>query len=172
MLVTIVAQAKFAAGVQQFIDKLGAETAPETCQEDGCSRLRVAQSVFCGAHHVKQLQEIGAFPRHPRDTSRERVRLWAADGANILDRETLTRIEETLERAPIIVEHWFYYGSRAPDRLIFDDYKDFQEYLAEKARPGDAFHIWDFGALCREDNELARGKYPDDEGCVPQWGAY
>lgn len=167
-----VAVAAFAAGIQQFMDRLGEETGPEICQEDGCSRLRVAQSAFCRVHHVKQLQESGVFSGQPRDTSKDRVRLWIADGPNILDKETLTKIEETLERAPIIVEHWFYYGSRAPERLIFDDYEYFQEYLAEKARPGDSFHLWDFGALCRNDNELAHGKYPNDEGCVPRWGAY
>lgn len=41
-----------------------------------------------------------------------------------------------------------------------------------KARPGDAFHVWDFADLCRDNNTLADGKYPDAEGRVPSRGAY
>jgi hypothetical protein len=97
---------------------------------------------------------------------------WSKDGRSILSPEALQLIKSTLERTHIIVEHWFFYGSRAPDRLIFEDFADFEEYLSKKAQPGDAFHVWDYGALCRDDNVLTHGKYPDSDGAVPRKGAY
>jgi hypothetical protein len=76
------------------------------------------------------------------------------------------------EVGPVIVEHWFYYGSRSPDRLVFEDYDEFLEYLRANAKPGDALHVWEFPRVCRDDNTLAHGKYPDAEGRVPKGGAY
>ena len=93
-------------------------------------------------------------------------------GQSILDENTLQIIQSVLEQSPIIVEHWFYRGSRSPDRLVFDDFDAFREYLDHSARPGDAIHIWRFDVLCRDDNELAYGKYPDSKGRVPKHGAY
>jgi hypothetical protein len=97
---------------------------------------------------------------------------WSVHGRNILTPEKRAAIRECLERSPIIVEHWFYYGGRSPDRLIFDDIEDFDDYLQSRARPGDAFHIWEFATLCRDDDTVANGKYPDADGCVPEQGAY
>lgn len=97
---------------------------------------------------------------------------WNADGAKITAPETLDAIRRCLDDSPIIVEHWFYRGSRGPDRLIFDDYDDFLEYLNTHARAGDSIHTWNFAALCLDDNELAHGKCPDDNGLVPRRGAY
>ena len=98
---------------------------------------------------------------------------WTSDGGKILSPENLASIRETLENeGPIIVEHWFYYGSRAPDRFIFDDFDDFVEYVQTKSRIGDAFHVWSFASVCKDGNEIARGKFPDDDGCVPRKGAY
>jgi hypothetical protein len=70
------------------------------------------------------------------------------------------------------LEHWHYYGSRSPDRLVFDDLNDFMGDVLGRARIGDAFHVWSFTAVCRDDNELASGKFPDEDGCVPEKGAY
>jgi hypothetical protein len=98
---------------------------------------------------------------------------WLIDGRNILSPDRMALIEEVLEKeGPIIVEHWFYYGSRAPDRFVFDDYESLREYLTTSARPGDAIHIWSFAQLCRDDNTLVDGKYPDSVGRVPKGGAY
>jgi hypothetical protein len=98
---------------------------------------------------------------------------WSTDGRNILSADRMEAVRKVLEdKGPVIVEHWFYYGSRAPDRIVFEEYEQFVEYLNTKARPGDAFHIWDFADLCRDDNSLANGKYPDAEGRVPARGAY
>lgn len=98
---------------------------------------------------------------------------WSADGRNILSPDRMDAVRKVLEdQGPVIVEHWFYYGARAPDRIVFDDYEQFIAYLKTMARPGDAFHIWNFADLCRDDNTLVNGKYPDAEGRVPARGAY
>ena len=97
---------------------------------------------------------------------------WSVQGRNILDPAKLSRIRDCLERSPVIVEHWFYRLGRSPRRLVFDDFEDFEQYLRKEARPGDAFHVWEFASLCRDENAIANGKYPDSEGRVPEKGAY
>jgi len=98
---------------------------------------------------------------------------WSAEGRNILSPERMAAIRKVLEeKGPVIVEHWFYYGSRSPHRLVFEAYDDVVEYLKTKARPGDALHVWDYAEVCRDENTLANGKYPDADGRVPARGAY
>ena len=98
---------------------------------------------------------------------------WRPDGKKILSPENLAVIERTLEdEGPIILEHWHYYGSRAPDRFIFADMDEFIAYVETKSVIGDAYHVWSFAAVCRDDNEIAHGKFPDEDGCVPRKGAY
>lgn len=98
---------------------------------------------------------------------------WSTEGRNILSPDRLSAVRDVLKNVgPVIVEHWFYYGSRAPDRLVFEDYDKFLDYLTANARPGDALHVWSFAQVCRDDNTLADGKYPDPQGRVPKRGAY
>jgi hypothetical protein len=98
---------------------------------------------------------------------------WSSERHNILSPDRLSAIREVLENSgPIIVEHWFYYGSCSPDRIVFDDYDKFLDYLNAKARPGDALYVWSFAQVCRDDNSLVDGKYPDRHGRVPKGGAY
>ena len=98
---------------------------------------------------------------------------WSTSGpTNFLSPDVLARIKSELERGPVIVEHWHYRGSRAPDRLVFEDFEDVVEYAQTKARPGDAFHVWAFAGLCRDENTLASGKIPDAQGRTPKRGAY
>lgn len=98
---------------------------------------------------------------------------WTPDGRKILSPENLAAIRATLDKeGPIIVEHWFYYGSRAPDRFILEDCDDFVEYVQTNSRIGDAFHVWSFFAVCKDETEIASGKVPDEDGCVPRKGAY
>lgn len=98
---------------------------------------------------------------------------WSPEGRNILAPDLLAAIRRTLnEIGPVIVEHWFYYGSRSPDRLVFEDFDKLLDYLKTTARPGDALHVWDFSQVCRADNSLTNGKYPDPRGRVPKGGAY
>jgi hypothetical protein len=96
---------------------------------------------------------------------------WTTGGKNVLAPEVLQKIEVTLKNSPVIVEHWFYRGGRAPARLVFDDYEDFIGYINSTSKPGDAIYVWDF-SLCREDNHLAMGKVPDAQGRTPRRGAY
>ena len=98
---------------------------------------------------------------------------WTKDGDSILAPERLTQIHRVLDDVgPIIVQHWFYYGARAPDLLAFNNSDDFDEYLKTKVAPGDAIDVWSFDACCKVENALARAKYPDAEGRVPLGGAY
>ena len=97
---------------------------------------------------------------------------WGTEAPSILSPERLATIRQTLEQSPIIVEHWFFYGSCAPDRLVFDDYELFEEYMRTHTQPGDAIHVWRYDALCRDDNELTHGKCTDAEGLTPKRGAY
>lgn len=98
---------------------------------------------------------------------------WTPDGPKILSDENLEIIRKTLENeGPIIVEHWFYRGSRSPDRFVFEELDDFVEYVHSKARPGDAFHVWSFYLICTDEKVIAHGKHPDRDGRVPKKGAY
>ncbi|MBA4149837.1 MAG: hypothetical protein H0X66_17115 [Verrucomicrobia bacterium] len=97
---------------------------------------------------------------------------WGFDAPSISSPERLAAIKQALEQSPIIVEHRFYRGSCAPDRLVFEDYEVFTEYLHAKVRPGDSLWFWRFDQLCRDDNCLTHGKFPDTDGMVPSGGAY
>lgn len=98
---------------------------------------------------------------------------WSVNGNKTNDPAALDAIRQCLDKeGPIIVEHMHYRGSRAPDRLVFDDIDDFTSYLDINAIAGDAIHVWSFGAVCRDDNELVGGKCPDENGMIPKRGAY
>lgn len=97
---------------------------------------------------------------------------WTVGGRNITSPESLEIVRQTLEEAPIIMEHWFFYGSSSPDRLVFDDFDNFIEYLNTKAFAGDAIHIWNFSEVCKDDNTITNGKCPAEDGRIPKKGAY
>ena len=97
---------------------------------------------------------------------------WSKTGPNILSSEALAKIEAVLEQAPVILEHWFYRSSSAPDRLIFDDYEGFLTYLKSNSHPGDKIYVWNFAELCKDDNHVVAGKYPDAIGRTPRLGPY
>lgn len=97
---------------------------------------------------------------------------WGHDAPNVLAPETLAAIKRAFEGSSLIVEHHFLFGSRAPDSFVFDDFEDFEEYVQEKVRPGDDLWFWRYHDLCRDDNAVTHGKYPDAEGKVPTGGAY
>jgi hypothetical protein len=51
---------------------------------------------------------------------------WSVEGRKITSPEALDAIRRCLENeGPIIVEHWFYRGSSAPDRAVFNDFDAF-----------------------------------------------
>jgi hypothetical protein len=97
---------------------------------------------------------------------------WGYTARNIRSEERLSLIRGALEKSPIILEHWFYRMGRRPERKVFDDFEDFTDYLATHVQPGDALHVWRFDQVCRNDNALTSGKYPDTDGMVPERGAY
>lgn len=98
---------------------------------------------------------------------------WRPDGRKITDAENLEAIRTVLtSEGPIILEHWFYRGSCAPDRFIFDDFDELVTYLSDHTFAGDAIHVWSFASACTNDNTLAYGKCPDENGLVPKRGAY
>ena len=98
---------------------------------------------------------------------------WVTDGVKITAPETLQAIRKVLEdEGPIVVEHWFYRGASAPDRIVFDDFDDFMEYLDSRASAGDAINVWSFAETCTQKNRLAHGKCSDHQGRVPKKGAY
>lgn len=98
---------------------------------------------------------------------------WTADGRKINSPEALETIQQCLDKeGSVIIEHWFYRGSSAPNRAVFDDFEGFMAYLDEHAFAGDIIDVWSFSALCRADNTLISGKCPDEDGLTPTRGAY
>jgi len=73
---------------------------------------------------------------------------WGTDAPSIMDPARLITIKQAFEQSAIIFEHRFYNGSRAPDRLVFDDYENFAEYLQTKVNPGDSLWFWRYDDLC------------------------
>jgi hypothetical protein len=97
---------------------------------------------------------------------------WSTSGEKINSTDNFARIKAVLdESGPIIVEWWHLRGASAPDRLFFDDYDRFVEWLDSRP-PGDKFYVWDFAKVCLDDNQVARGKYPDGLGEIPAGGPY
>ena len=97
---------------------------------------------------------------------------WGTEAPSVVASERLAAIKKAFEHSAIIVEHRFYRGSCAPDHMVFEDYEDFEEYLRTRVRPGDSLWFWRYNELCRDDNCLTHGKYPDADGMVPSGGAY
>jgi hypothetical protein len=98
---------------------------------------------------------------------------WTNDGARISDPSNLAKIKNILENSvAVILEHYHFYGSRARDLRIFEDYEDFLRYLKENAIAGDIINAWSMYDLCTEDNMLVSGQCPDEDGKVPRSGAY
>jgi hypothetical protein len=102
-----------------------------------------------------------------------RIDEWTLAGPRITDEEVLSRLQKTIEDAsPLIIEHRFYRGARAPHRFVCDDFEDLKRYLRTSTKEGDSLYFWLFEDCCREDNKAGYGKIPDAEGRVPQGGAY
>lgn len=99
---------------------------------------------------------------------------WTRDGLRITDPEMMRRVAEVLEHdSPLIVEHRFYRGSRAPHRFVCETVVELEQYLRDHARAGDSFWMWSFEQVCRDDNPVvAAAKMPDREGRTPAGGAY
>jgi len=97
---------------------------------------------------------------------------WGHESPSILAPERLAAIKQAFEGSALIVEHRILFGGRAAESFVFDDYEDFENYLLAKVRPGDALWFWRYNDLCRNDNAVAHGKYPNSDGQTPNGGAY
>lgn len=132
----------------------------------GCQSKRLDRSEI--QKGIKMKEEIRVKSRW-RDESDN----WTKKASKIVDLSKLKAIEHVLEtKGCIIVEHWIYRGSSAPNRLIFDDFDDFYQYLKTKTNAGDQIDAWSMHDLCLSGNRIAEGKVPDLDGCVPEGGVY
>jgi hypothetical protein len=108
----------------------------------------------------------------PLHTNRYPPDDWSPDGPSLFDESKLGSIRAAADDQGIIVRHWHYRGSRAPDLRGFSDFDEFEEYVRDQSIPGDAFDIWAFSACCSSSTMLADGKKPDIDGWTPRKGAY
>jgi hypothetical protein len=97
---------------------------------------------------------------------------WGNDAPSVLAPERLAAIKRAFDGSSLIVEHRFLFGGRAPDSLVFEDFEDFEEYLRTKVSPGDALWFRRYHDLCRDDNAITHGKYPNAEGQTLTGGSY
>ena len=98
---------------------------------------------------------------------------WSREGDKISEPEKLAAIKQELEmHGPVLVEHKFLRGGRAPTVRVFEEYDDLIAYLTEEARAGDKISVWGLWAFMRDTKPLAHGKCPDRDGAVPNRGAY
>ena len=97
---------------------------------------------------------------------------WSKNGNKINSSENLENIRKALEESPIIVERWFYRGACSPERIVFDDFEDFESYMNSDFYAGDSIYIWKYSEVCKNENTLVSGKCPDKNGEVPKSGAY
>ena len=98
---------------------------------------------------------------------------WSKQGEIITSDTKLKAIEDELEnKGPINLEHWYFYGSSSPSRILFDDFEEFIEYLKQNASEGDSIHVWSFAETCNNKNQLVHGKCPNSNGLIPEGGAY
>jgi hypothetical protein len=98
---------------------------------------------------------------------------WALDGKKITEPTCLAAIHDVLkEDGPVLLEHRYLRGARAPDHIVFDDFEALTTYLSENARAGDNVYVWNLSAFIRDAQPLAYGKCPDADGAVPKKGPY
>ena len=120
------------------------------------------------AYVMQEMEEIRVSCRWRNDDHR-----WTMTGAKITSPDNLAAIRDAMEtRGSLVLQHWFYCGSCCPDRMIFDDFDDLLDYLKNKTSGGDAIDLWLMHDLCKQDNRFLEGKIPDEDGCVPEGGAY
>jgi hypothetical protein len=96
---------------------------------------------------------------------------WTSHG-EVFSMATIERIQEAFRLGPVIVEHWHYRGGTAPSRCVFEEWEDLEHYLDRSAFAGDAIDVWSFSQVCVGEKRVAQGKFPAEDGTVPQGGAY
>jgi len=105
--------------------------------------------------------------------SRAPAHCWSITGSKITSPENLEAIRDAIEnRGSIIVEHWLFCGASAPNRVVFDEFDEFVEYIQTKTSGGDCLDIWLMHEHCKPENRFLEGMVPDEDGCIPEKGAY
>ena len=99
---------------------------------------------------------------------------WSGDGEIFTSRSKMDRLQAYLEQGKVLVaEHWHYRGARAPNRLLIEEVDDFIEYLEKEAIAGDIIEVFDLSEVWRNKGDaVLSGKCPDENGEVPEKGAY
>ena len=98
---------------------------------------------------------------------------WTPEGTKITSDINLAAIKRVLEdEGPLLVEQRLYRGASAPEWFAFSQFDSFMQWLETKTAAGDIVSVWSSYALCKDDNAVAQGKYPDEAGLVPELGAY
>jgi hypothetical protein len=98
---------------------------------------------------------------------------WIADPNHLDNPDLLDRLRAILaDESPVVVEHRYYRGARAPSRFVVDEFDQLIAYLREHAIAGDWFYFWHFSRCCTDDNVLASAKKADASGRTPKGGAY
>lgn len=98
---------------------------------------------------------------------------WDKKGPIFTSEENLKVLEKMLSDGRFLVaEHWHYRGARAPDRIVVEDCDDFMDYLKGNAIAGDIVEIYDLTEAWENKEIIVQGKCPDENGEVPETGAY
>jgi hypothetical protein len=96
---------------------------------------------------------------------------WSTEGANILAAPQLAAVRHHLESMGFVAVLWWHYrGGKAPTRLTFDDFAEFERFLKTQPIPGDAIDVWPFPSA--PEQRIAEGKVPNERGEVPERGVY
>jgi len=99
---------------------------------------------------------------------------WSKEGSMFPTKEKLAVLQKLLLKGKfIVVEHWHYRGASCPDRMVIQDVDDFTEYLEKHAIAGDIIRVYDLTETSwTKKTVLIEGKCPDDNGEIPNKGAY
>ncbi len=98
---------------------------------------------------------------------------WSMSNSAISEESILNKVKNTFEEGKLLVaEHWYYRGSRSPNRLVFDDYNAFEDYLKTNAYAGDSIHVFDITESLLDGKQFVYGKCPNESGETPTKGAY
>ncbi len=98
---------------------------------------------------------------------------WQEGLPAISEESRIQPIKEAFARERLLlIEHWFYRGGSAPNRIVFDDFEMFEDYLKERCSAGDSIHVFDITEALKEGQQLTHGKCPNGRGEVPKGGAY
>jgi len=98
---------------------------------------------------------------------------WTTEGNSVKDEVFESVLDSIFDSGKsILLVHFYFCGSSAPDYFILDDYEDTVEYLNEHAKAGDRIEIYCFDDMLEAAKCLGAAKCPNEAGEVPEGGAY